>query len=98
MPPLPTSGNAPATGDGVSLVAVTGPLTKAQAASVLALTEAATERDSVGPLSEHTLLHVRYGGDAKARDLLLTDEEHKTGDQMLICVSRSLDAELVLDL
>jgi vanillate monooxygenase ferredoxin subunit len=32
------------------------------------------------------------------RDLLLTDEEHKIGDQMLICVSRSLDAELVLDL
>ncbi len=51
---------------------MTGPLTEAQAASVLSLAGAATERDSVGPLSEHTLLHLRYGGDARARDLLLT--------------------------
>jgi vanillate monooxygenase ferredoxin subunit len=32
------------------------------------------------------------------RDLMLTEEEHREGDQMLICVSRSLEAELVLDL
>jgi vanillate O-demethylase ferredoxin subunit len=32
------------------------------------------------------------------RDLMLTEEEQKTGDRMLLCVSRSLDAELVLDL
>ena len=51
---------------------MTGPLTEAQAASVLPLAEAATERDSVGPLSEHVLLHLRYGGDAQARNLLLT--------------------------
>jgi mycothiol synthase len=67
----PTGDNAPATGE-VSLVTVTGPLTEAQTASVLSLAEAATERDSVGPLSEHTLLHLRYGGDAQARNLLLT--------------------------
>jgi mycothiol synthase len=67
-----TGENAPATGDDVSLVTVTGPLTEAQAASVLPLAEAATERDSVGPLSEHALLHLRYGGDAQARNLLLT--------------------------
>ena len=72
MPHPPTSDNAPADGDEVSLVTVTGPLTQAQAASVLPLASAATERDSVGPLSEHTLLHLRYGGDARARDLLLT--------------------------
>ncbi len=72
MPHPPTGGNAPATGDEASLVAVTGPLTQAQAAGVLRLAEAATERDSVGPLSEHALLHLRYGGDAQARSLLLT--------------------------
>lgn len=32
------------------------------------------------------------------RDMLLTDEERAEGDQMLLCVSRSLDYELVLDL
>ena len=71
MPHPPSSDNAPAAGDEVSLVTVTGPLTQAQAASVLPLAGAATERDSVGPLSEHTLLHLRYGGDAQARNLLL---------------------------
>ena len=68
MPHPPTGDDAPATGDEVSLVTVTGPLTEAQAASVLSLAEAATERDWVGPLSEHVLLHVRYGGDARARE------------------------------
>lgn len=72
MPHPPTGANAAATGDEVSLVTVTGPLTQAQAASVLPLAEAATEHDSVGPLSEHALLHLRYGGDAQARNLLLT--------------------------
>jgi mycothiol synthase len=71
VPHPPTGDNASATGE-VSLVTVTGPLTEAQTASVLSLAEAATERDSVGPLSEHALLHLRYGGDAQARDLLLT--------------------------
>jgi vanillate O-demethylase ferredoxin subunit len=32
------------------------------------------------------------------RDMLLTEEEQQAGDQMLLCVSRSLDQELVLDL
>jgi vanillate O-demethylase ferredoxin subunit len=31
-------------------------------------------------------------------DVILTEEEQKAGDRMLLCVSRSLDAELVLDL
>ena len=71
MPHPPTGDSAPATGE-VSLVTVTGPLTGTQAASVLALAGAAAERDSVGPLSEHALLHLRYGGDTRARNLLLT--------------------------
>jgi mycothiol synthase len=72
VPHPPTGDSAPPVGDEVSLVTVTGPLTQAQAAGVLALAEAATERDSVGPLSEHALLHLRYGGDAEGRNLLLT--------------------------
>jgi mycothiol synthase len=71
VPHAPTGDNALAAGDEVSLVTVAGPLTQAQAARVLPLAEAATERDSVGPLSEHSLLHLRYGGDAQARNLLL---------------------------
>jgi mycothiol synthase len=72
VPHPPTGDNAPAAGEEVSLVTVTGPLTEAQAARVLPLAEAAAKRDSVGPLSEHALLHLRYGGDAQARNVLLT--------------------------
>jgi mycothiol synthase len=50
---------------------VTGPLTAAAATAVLALVGAATGADAVSPLSEHVRLHLRYGGDPQARDLLL---------------------------
>jgi mycothiol synthase len=72
VPHPPTGDQPPATGDGTSLTAVRGPLARQQAASVLRLAEVATGRDSVGPLSEHVLLHLHYGGDAQARNLLLT--------------------------
>jgi mycothiol synthase len=52
-------------------IEVTGPLPEPAAAAVLDLVSAATGTDSVGPLSEHVLLHLRYGGDPQARDLLL---------------------------
>ncbi len=38
-------------------------LALAQIAEALALTQAATAADGIGPLSEHVLLHLRYGGD-----------------------------------
>ncbi|GAA2308140.1 mycothiol synthase [Nonomuraea roseoviolacea subsp. roseoviolacea] len=38
---------------------------------MLALVEAATEADGVRPLNEHVMLHLRYGGDPRARSLLL---------------------------
>ena len=38
---------------------------------MLDLASAASGDDSVSPLSEHVLLHLRYGGDPQARDLLL---------------------------
>jgi mycothiol synthase len=42
-----------------------------EAAAVIGLASAAASADGVGPLSEHVLLHVKHGGDAQARDLLL---------------------------
>jgi mycothiol synthase len=52
-------------------IAVTGPITQAQSQAVGALVRAAAEEDGVGPLSEHVMLHLRYGGDSRARNLLL---------------------------
>ena len=52
-------------------IEITGTLPEATTAAVLDLVSAATGADSVGPLSEHVLLHLRYGGDPQARDLLL---------------------------
>jgi len=52
-------------------VTSTGPLPADQAAQVLELIRRATEEDGVSPLSEHVLLHLRYGGDPRARNILL---------------------------
>lgn len=49
-------------------------VTGAEAAQVAGLVEAAARADGVNPLSEHVLLHLRYGGDPGARDLLLRDD------------------------
>jgi mycothiol synthase len=46
---------------------------------VLALVSAATEEDGVGPLSEHVMLHLRYGGDPRARNLLLYSQRELAG-------------------
>jgi mycothiol synthase len=37
---------------------------------VLEIVRLAAEEDGVGPLSEHVMLHLRYGGDPRARNLL----------------------------
>jgi len=52
-------------------VSVRGQISAAEAAAVLALVRAAADADGVGPLSEHVMLHLRYGGDPQARNLLL---------------------------
>ena len=57
--------------DGKVDIRVSGPLTPEDAAAVLDLVQHAAEDDGVSPLSEHVLLHLRYGGDARARNLLL---------------------------
>ncbi len=48
-----------------------GRLADGDAASVLRLAAAAADEDGVRPLSEHVMLHLRYGGDPRARNLLL---------------------------
>ena len=39
--------------------------------AVIALVDEVTDHDGVRPLSEHVMLHLRYGGDAPARNFLL---------------------------
>ena len=49
---------------------VVGVLDADEVAAVSGLVEAATEADGVRPLSEHVMLHLRYGGDDPVRNLL----------------------------
>ena len=49
---------------------VVGPLDTDEVRAVSALVEAATEADGVRPLSEHVMLHLRYGGDERVRNVL----------------------------
>ena len=52
-------------------VEVVGPLDPGEVRAVAALIEAATEVDGVRPLSEHVMLHLRYGGDRPVRNVLV---------------------------
>jgi mycothiol synthase len=70
---------APGTSTGLRELSVRGRISESEAAAVLALVSAATEEDGVGPLSEHVMLHLRYGGDPRARNLLLYSQRELTG-------------------
>jgi mycothiol synthase len=52
-------------------VAASGPLTSGEATAALAVVQHAADEDGVSPLSEHVLLHLRYGGDPRARNILV---------------------------
>jgi mycothiol synthase len=52
-------------------VEVVGQLSEDEVRAVADLVEAATEADGVRPLSEHVMLHLRYGGDAPVRNVLI---------------------------
>ncbi len=54
-------------------------LTPAQVADVLALARAASDADGAPPLSEHTVLHLRHGGDAPAVHLLVRTDDGVVG-------------------
>ncbi|GAC1328683.1 MAG: mycothiol synthase [Mycobacteriales bacterium] len=56
-----------------------GRLRPEQVARVGALVESVTEGDGVSPLSEHVMLHMRYGGDEPARNVLLWDGDELVG-------------------
>jgi mycothiol synthase len=60
-------------------ISAAGPISGPQADEVLLLVAAATDEDNVSPLSEHVLLHLRYGGDPEARNLLLTSGAELAG-------------------
>jgi mycothiol synthase len=52
-------------------IRITEHLTSDEVAAVLELVRLATEEDGVAPLSEHVMLHMRYGGDRQARNVML---------------------------
>jgi mycothiol synthase len=60
-------------------VSVSGPLSSPDSGAVLALVRRAADEDGVSPLSEHVLLHLRYGGDARARNVLVWQGEELAG-------------------
>jgi mycothiol synthase len=47
--------------------------------AVTALVDAVTANDGVRPLSEHVMLHLRYGGDTPARNFLVRDHDAVVG-------------------
>ena len=49
-------------------------LDAAEIRAVTDLVDAVTAADGVRPLSEHVMLHLRYGGDTPARNFLLSDD------------------------
>ncbi len=64
-------------------VEVVGRLDADEVRAVSALAEAATEEDGVGPLSEHVMLHLRYGGDEPARNIMLYAESPGGGQELV---------------
>jgi mycothiol synthase len=61
----------PIGGRGRNEIRVSGQLARQEAAAVLDLVQHAADEDGVSPLSEHVMLHLRYGGDPRARNVLL---------------------------
>jgi mycothiol synthase len=54
-------------------------LTDAEVAAVLEVVRLAAEEDGVAPLSEHVMLHLRYGGDRQARNFMLMIDAEDDG-------------------
>ena len=75
---MPTGSQADGSADRTR-VAISGPLPSDQAAQVLELVRRAAEEDGVSPLSEHVMLHLRYGGDPRARNILLWHDDALAG-------------------
>jgi mycothiol synthase len=69
----------PMAGGEHGLISVRGRISEPETAEVLRVVAAATDEDGVSPLSEQVLLHLRYGGDPGARNLLLSKGGIVTG-------------------
>src|SRR5271155_748573 len=74
-----SDGPEPAAAVGGAEITVHGRITEAESLAVRGLVKAAAEEDGVGPLSEHVMLHLRYGGDPRARNLLLVSHGELAG-------------------
>jgi mycothiol synthase len=60
-------------------VRIASHLSDEDVAATLRLVSAATDEDGVSPLSEHVLLHLRYGGDHLAKSFLLKNGSELAG-------------------
>ena len=85
-------------------IEVLGRLDTDETAAVSLLVERATESDGVRPLSEHVMLHLRYGGDEPVRNLLVYadgrgEQPHLAGYAHLDVTDEvaGASAELVVD-
>ncbi len=58
----------------MTTIRVSGHLTEQDVAGVLGLVRLAAEDDGVAPLSEHVMLHLKHGGDSRARNVLLLSD------------------------
>jgi mycothiol synthase len=75
----PAARNTDGQEDGAIKVRTTGSLAPTDAAAVLQLVGEAARADGVSPLSEHVVLHLKYGGDPQGRDVLLWYEGRLAG-------------------
>ncbi|MDA8319771.1 MAG: mycothiol synthase [Actinomycetota bacterium] len=58
----------------MTTIRVSGHLSEDDVADVLGLVRLAAEEDGVAPLSEHVMLHLKHGGDSRARNVLLLSD------------------------
>jgi mycothiol synthase len=80
-------------------IAVRGRLEPATLAAVLRVVDAATDADGVRPLSEHVMLHLRYGGDSDDRNFVASLDGTVVGYAHLDATDlvEGASAELVVD-
>jgi mycothiol synthase len=77
--PEPPATDAASPAAGAPEITVHGRISEAESLAVRELVKAAADEDGVGPLSEHVMLHLRYGGDPRARNLLLISHGELAG-------------------